>query len=1504
MESQTPVKPTVTIDAVSESAAEFSTSAFSGGSGVHQDTQWQVARDAAFTDLVESTVSAVDLEEHSTTGLESGVQHWARARFRDDAGVIGEWADGVDFTTGANPGTGDPPELTVQDVEATEITVGVEADPAYLNVTYRLQQGTTTLATITKTGSTRFQHTWQLLTAATTYAVSANVLRTEGLSPWSAPIAVTTLAEDIDPANLLGCPPPLTSWAWNPDANPVDWQTRRGYGWYVPYAGQPLRGLVTCILRYPADGGSWDIDISDDLGVTYTPVAIGVEQSGEDGDGIQTYQFALDTTLFADGQDYRLRATAGSTVLESLSFCIDNAVAITAWANRDFNLEDDRYATLWHRKKGVGVWGGEATGEKVWWQGAIERSVIALRGHGISAFVDQQVPLCLGGDVTIRFYIWSGEGGLFHQQARMDAEGWLAGIGFFVEGSSDETQDHPSEPFKPPAGSSGLFVGLECLQITALGCCDEFLVSHQGTNLQARGRPTAADLWTSLQSEDDEFVSTAIMKLAERFHAKHAYILFKYLTGAVKALFIGRFMKWRDGHLPGVSPSSAQTCGRRYEMCVVRARVEVDAGDHSRIRIRARVDHAGIEPPAAGYWHYDRWHLSPNDWTEGVLAVVSAQHARTLYGDANGARTFVSYSMLPLNPTTLPELPPEDIEPVTIPQEGAPCTLILEAYEDDRVTLKWEVGTDRNHVRPYLMEPEHYGEQEIDVVAGAASIAQVEVAVIDRAQTPGDQASGWMTERLTDGGQGIIHGRRFRLIRFISPELGWVVIADGPGGTPRLDSSYAAYRWSIRDTRETERKLRAFQDPSPFSLYPSALVEQPGWGLKPDGTFIVPALEAMPTATVVYAESNDEVQMILLGTSAIDPSDVVLTQPMRDAAEFIITDRAFTKPPVATNKGVVGVYHKLRVRWRYVGDDDTLWRDIYQPAYYGNIAGLDPYVPAFFLTGPGLVTSDVGDVVDRMLFGAYKLLDGEAQEIPDNGQTIEFLVLYEGPISEQFPYHVQTDVLGSHLLLPGAPGNYASTPDSKLLDITGDIDIRARLAADDWTTDGVVVSKWAGFGTYFLAIRNGGLLQLSHDDGSVQHHTQSTAAAPFAAGEIGWIRAVLDVNNEAKQWIVTFFTSHNGTTWTQLGAAVVTGGGVTEIDATTDPLFIGQPAASVQAVTGKVYRVLIYNGIGGTLVFDADFSSLPVGTTSLLDQASGAVITISQTGAPQAEIAAEFLELTLGQFAKRLYDGEYSPRDTVTGEIVPTGIVYDEADLLLMTDPVTLRVTEAVDDVRDYAERIIYAASGWMPALDNDLEISPVSQQPPLDFTELPVITDAITEPVPNWNGGEAIVNVLKYTYKRYYEPLLEEGDEPPNSIDGLLVRLVEVEYRDEVSIREHGVQAADYDGSAFSALGNEFGDSLIITEEEEGFIQAEARRLYVFDRYRRGAQIVHIPVRRDSTATMRAGDWVNLGLTWIPDYILQRRGGAFGGQILAIRDVDCAWRVLLIEEALPVTFS
>jgi hypothetical protein len=45
----------------------------------------------------------------------------------------------------------------------------------------------------------------------------------------------------------------------------------------------------------------------------------------------------------------------------------------------------------------------------------------------------------------------------------------------------------------------------------------------------------------------------------------------------------------------------------------------------------------------------------------------------------------------------------------------------------------------------------------------------------------------------------------------------------------------------------------------------------------------------------------------------------------------------------------------------------------------------------------------------------------------------------------------------------------------------------------------------------------------------------------------------------------------------------------------------------------------------------------------------------------------------------------------------------------------------------------------------------------------------------------------------------------------------------------------------------------------------------------------------------------VRIDLSWFPDHDTGRRGMLCGGQVLAIHDVDCAWRILLIERVVPL---
>ena len=166
-----------------------------------------------------------------------------------------------------------------------------------------------------------------------------------------------------------------------------------------------------------------------------------------------------------------------------------------------------------------------------------------------------------------------------------------------------------------------------------------------------------------------------------------------------------------------------------------------------------------------------------------------------------------------------------------------PCSLLLDVYEDDRETIAWSVSTDPSHPHQYLCDPENYGEQEIDPVSGGATIGQAQVVLIDKAQTPGDQDSGWLTERLQD-----IAGRRCKLRRFtgeINPP--YVTIVDGPADSPDMED-FPTFRVLVNDTREHERQLRAFHVNSTTTLWPAGVIGGFGWNAETD-TWLVPPTE-------------------------------------------------------------------------------------------------------------------------------------------------------------------------------------------------------------------------------------------------------------------------------------------------------------------------------------------------------------------------------------------------------------------------------------------------------------------------------------------------------------------------------------------------------------------------------------------------------------------------------------------------------------------------------------
>lgn len=201
-----------------------------------------------------------------------------------------------------------------------------------------------------------------------------------------------------------------------------------------------------------------------------------------------------------------------------------------------------------------------------------------------------------------------------------------------------------------------------------------------------------------------------------------------------------------------------------------------------------------------------------------------------------------------------------------------------------------------------------------------------------------------------------------------------------------------------------------------------------------------------------------------------------------------------------------------------------------------------------------------------------------------------------------------------YLHLPGTSGNYASTPDAAALDIVGDMELIARIAPTDWSpaADGYIISKFLTTGnqrSYSLALLTTGALQFQFSaDGTTAVTKSSTAnLSALAANAVKWVRATMDVDNGAAGYDVKFYTSDDGSTWTQLGTTVTTAT-ATSIFASTAVLELGsQNGGTSGHFVGKILEAKVLTGLAGSEV------AHPVATISGITDATGKTWTVNGT---------------------------------------------------------------------------------------------------------------------------------------------------------------------------------------------------------------------------------------------------------------------------------------------------
>jgi hypothetical protein len=206
----------------------------------------------------------------------------------------------------------------------------------------------------------------------------------------------------------------------------------------------------------------------------------------------------------------------------------------------------------------------------------------------------------------------------------------------------------------------------------------------------------------------------------------------------------------------------------------------------------------------------------------------------------------------------------------------------------------------------------------------------------------------------------------------------------------------------------------------------------------------------------------------------------------------------------------------------------------------------------------------------------------------------------------------------------GTTGRYASTPDSAAVSVTGDIDLRCQVALDDWTPG----ASMAFFGkydagsqrSYIMFIDSSGKLNLtvSNTGSASLPNNISSVATGVTDGAVKWVRST----RVASTGVVKFYTSDDGTSWTQLGTDISgTSGNIYD---GTLPLEVGSyNGGGSYLAKGFFYTAQVLSGIAGTVVFNADFADRAVTFTE--SSSNAATVSIFPSGYEPTWLPAEAL---------------------------------------------------------------------------------------------------------------------------------------------------------------------------------------------------------------------------------------------------------------------------------------
>jgi hypothetical protein len=196
------------------------------------------------------------------------------------------------------------------------------------------------------------------------------------------------------------------------------------------------------------------------------------------------------------------------------------------------------------------------------------------------------------------------------------------------------------------------------------------------------------------------------------------------------------------------------------------------------------------------------------------------------------------------------------------------------------------------------------------------------------------------------------------------------------------------------------------------------------------------------------------------------------------------------------------------------------------------------------------------------------------------------------------------------LQMAGVNGDVATTPHSPDLDVTGDLELVARIAPTvvaPPATARIISKRYTTGVSANYALFLSAAAQPNLDLGALG---TVNASAAIAAGFLGWLKATRRASDGRVQfWTAPDSEQEPTTGWVQLGTDRASTAGA--LTANTDALTVGGIGVQATPFSGTIYRAIVRRGIGSTVaVFDWDATQQAEAARTTREQAKGATVTL------------------------------------------------------------------------------------------------------------------------------------------------------------------------------------------------------------------------------------------------------------------------------------------------------